>query len=145
MLLANFGVIAGVIFLALEISQNNELMQAEASFRLKDNRAMGSQLVLESPEYVALTLKISNGEVFTDLDEVRLKAYVDQMLINWQWEYGEFKAGRMSSNIFPANQYAMALKAFPFALEGWESFKLGIEYDKDFIKFMEDEVIAKLK
>ena len=58
-LAANFGVIAGILFLAIELNQNNELLEAEArearyEFRSRDS----NRIFLENPRLVELMVKV---------------------------------------------------------------------------------------
>ena len=45
-LLANLGVIAGIVFLGIEIRQNNALLEAEAGYKSAQNRASNSILLI---------------------------------------------------------------------------------------------------
>ena len=57
-ILANIGVIAGIAFLAFELRQNNDLLEAEARARRTEIRISGADLISSNPELNrALTLE----------------------------------------------------------------------------------------
>ena len=47
--LANVGVIAGIVFLGLELSQNNDILESHKLAALSSLRASGYQAVLQNP------------------------------------------------------------------------------------------------
>ena len=128
-------------FLALETRQNNELMEAEATFRVKENRSSGSKLIVASPDHAALMFKFRSGETLSPIEEFKIRAYWNQVFINWQWEYSEFLAGRLEVDAFPLSQYRNALQNVPLAAEEWDAYKLSIPFDQKFLEFMETEVL----
>jgi hypothetical protein len=50
-MLANVGVIAGIVFLAFELCQNNSLLRAQASYNLLQNRIEYRGDIVRDPEF----------------------------------------------------------------------------------------------
>ena len=64
-ILANIGVIAGIIFLVLEIRQNNSLLTAQARYSLRQYRSDVADTIL-ARHVLEVTHKYANGENVTD-------------------------------------------------------------------------------
>jgi len=61
MLAANLGVIAGIIFLAIEINQNSELLQAQVSYNHKETRSAFGMASLNYDGLAEIIIKVDNG------------------------------------------------------------------------------------
>lgn len=75
-ILANVGVIAGIVFLSLEVRQNTAQMRAQAAFTINQSVEALNQAVFQAPEFAEL---LHRGEKsFRNLDPIeqrRLAAY----------------------------------------------------------------------
>ena len=56
-ILANVGVIAGIVFLALELQQNNSLLAAQARREQLDARTAAGSVELNNPDVARVTYK----------------------------------------------------------------------------------------
>jgi hypothetical protein len=87
---ANLGVIAGIIFLGLELSQNNELMAAEARFNRLTIATESYTLVSQNPEFASLIARSDESlESLTAGEREQLLSYGVRVLINQQWSFDE--------------------------------------------------------
>ena len=86
-LLANLGVIAGIIFLAIELRQNNELLGAEVRSIRMENRVSLSAVLFENPEVIELLGKERSSLSQAEQDRIRLLGI--RALIMMEWNYGE--------------------------------------------------------
>ena len=68
-ILANLGVIVGIVFLVIELQQNNELLQTQAGHVLAQNRVSHAKRLQESPEFSRLIAKLASGEPLTDAEQ----------------------------------------------------------------------------
>ena len=66
---ANFGVVLGIIFLAIELRQNNELLQAEARYNRLETRNEGNYELLRNRDLTAAIEKLENGEELSSIEE----------------------------------------------------------------------------
>ena len=73
-LLANLGVILGIVFLAVELRQNNALLAAESRATIV---ALNTEIwakVIDTPDVAGLAVKDRSGESLTNAEELRLNA-----------------------------------------------------------------------
>lgn len=89
-LLANVGVVAGLVFLAFELRQNNQLLKLEAQTTLTENLQNGWDQLSSDPELVALFIKDRNGQALSEVEEFRLNAYWMGMLMRREWQFQHF-------------------------------------------------------
>ena len=97
-LLANLGVIAGIVFLGLELRQNNELMSAEARADRRDIARDAALMNLSHPELRRARRKFFDGEELTedDIDVLNVNNRVG--LTNWQYIYLESLQGLLEDD-----------------------------------------------
>ena len=60
-ILANIGVIAGIIFLGVELQQNNELLQTEAGYKLLQSRIAIRNRIIDQSNFAQLLVKVSSS------------------------------------------------------------------------------------
>jgi len=93
--LANIGVIGGILLLAFELGQNNELLRDEADYNYFQNRGGGRNLIVTDPEFAALQFKIASDEPLTPVERFRLDKLIERTFLAWQWEYGQVVDGNL--------------------------------------------------
>ena len=82
-ILANVGVIAGIVFLGIELQQNNELLVVQAEMAMSDVRANTILAdVVQEPELIELMLK--DEQSLTEVERYRRLALGLRVLRNWQ-------------------------------------------------------------
>jgi len=100
---ANLGVVAGVLFLAVEIQQNNQLLRADAISAVLETRQARQEIVLGSDDLVTAMAKNSRGEPLTDEDMLRINAALFHSLLGRQRDYFLFQEGILTEELFRAN------------------------------------------
>jgi len=88
--LANLGVIAGIVFLIVELDQNNELLELEAKAILSQNLQDGWDRIASDPELVDVFIKDRNEKALSESEEFRLNAYWMGMLLRREWQFQHF-------------------------------------------------------
>ncbi len=88
-LLANVGVIAGIVFLAIELQQNNELMGAEARFNQMAARIESYTLQVTEPELTEILVRDRKGQALTEVEELRVQAYWTRVFSVLEWVHSE--------------------------------------------------------
>jgi len=68
-ILANAGIIAGIVFLGIELAQNNALLGAQARATRAQVRMDGTDLTLSTPELMRAFARQQSGESLSDLDQ----------------------------------------------------------------------------
>ena len=74
-ILANVGVIAGIVFLGLELHQNNELMEAEARRARALSAEESYRIVVENADIAELLAKDAADEDLSSVDQIRLNTF----------------------------------------------------------------------
>ena len=69
---ANIGVIAGIVFLAIEIRQNREIMEVQVRANTLEQRRSMGDLLFNQPEVIDLLLKDPSDLSPTEYERVRL-------------------------------------------------------------------------
>jgi hypothetical protein len=90
-ILANIGVIAGILFLGLELRQNNQLLelQAESENRVRVNSIV--ELVIDNPDLSELMAKVPAD--LTPVEQDRLGTLGIRMLLNFEDLYRDLERG----------------------------------------------------
>jgi hypothetical protein len=141
---ANFGVIAGILFLGYEIRQNNESLDAESRLNHAMLRVDFSTLLAVDSGLPAIIVKAQANQELDDLEAYRLQRFYMRMFIAWQWEWGEHELGRIEA---PISAWRAAMRSdsdstlmlYPGVRETWEASKS--TFKPDFVQFIDEEVI----
>jgi len=106
-LLANFGVIAGIAFLAVEISQQSEsldqsnriaMTNAEASIRMTSSSLQDN--IANNPETAALYVKFLTNEQLTPIEAIQSYSIASTLLQNWILAERCFQQGLLDEPVF---------------------------------------------
>ena len=100
---ANLGVIAGIIFLGLELRQNNQLIRAEALGVVLETRMATNEEQATNPASAALILKNRKGENLTELEQHMVRAFLAGSNMGWQRDYFYFQEGILPEEYLRAN------------------------------------------
>ena len=136
------GVIAGIVFLAVELRQNNRLLSAQAEYNMLQNRE--TIVITQDAELAEFWHKVNSGAELNGVEQLRVNAYIIDALQNWEWEYGQYQAGDLELDDLPVTGWRNAyhgrglrrLDRFPVI---WEQFRANL--DQDFVEFIEANVI----
>ena len=133
-LCANLGVIAGIIFLAVEIAQNNELLAAQDRFnRLTVSQHPGTMTVAD-PELRRILLKAPIEQL--DLNEqIAFSAFWDQVFTGWQWTFNELEFDEL-----PIERFRDRFNRSSSTLPTWNATKF--QYEKEFVEFVEEFIVG---
>jgi len=141
-ILANLGVISGIIFLAYELRQNNQLLEAQAREAMLERRTDANALVASNSDLAAIMAKAQAGESLTPAENVQLSALNRRILASWEWQFGEYQR-----NVLAFDDLALGAWRATFherangrgLSDVWEQWKT--QTTPDFIEFMESQVI----
>jgi len=136
-ILANLGVIAGIIFLGLELRQNNELLAAQARQAQLEARSSATTLILNNPELAQIAYTASVGEPLAPEEGYVYETYVVNQIAQMQWQYGEYAAGYIDRIPIPAWRVAAQIPR-------WQEIyrSINISSSSEFAQFMEDNVLS---
>ena len=94
---ANFAVVAGIIFLGVELHQNNELLDAEAR-QGRIDRSINGQNFFGNPDVAVAIAKIQDGEDLTSVERLQVNAYVMSFLRLWEANFEEVQRGTLDDS-----------------------------------------------
>jgi hypothetical protein len=143
-LLANIGVIAGIVFLGLELRQNNSLLAAQATYSLRQYRSDVADTIM-APNVLEATHKYAGGEKVTPAERSAVFMTALKVIELWEWQHGEFVAGRLEGVYLPVDSwrvwyYGEGESPVPIR-EIWESRKDVM--NPAFVQFFEENVIDR--
>ena len=123
-LVANIAVVGGIVFLAVEIRQNNELLRSE------------SRQTLVSNDVTSLTANMGNTDVFEKLalgrslsadDQLRLSFMFALDLRNREFEYFQYKNGLLDEETWLAYRNVILINhSTPLGRRWWDVVGRGI-------------------
>lgn len=137
-ILANVGVLVGLVVLIVELRQNNEQLAAQSRYNYYQNRITESRLVAQQPDLVELVLRVGNGEAVSDVDRIRITYRLLSLLTSWEYEHGEYKKGRISMEEFNIEAKRRLYRNSGALRMVWGEYKS--TSPKLFTEFMEREI-----
>ena len=149
-LTANLAVVAGIAFLALELRQNNELLEAEIRAIRHGVRTTDYLLPLQHPQFGAALIKKRNGEELTEYETLILNRAMASTLYNYQYVFTEYSLGRVPKSSIPLKEWQAELDGklspetgyWPDLREYWEARK-NAEFDPAFVRWMDENVVGQ--
>jgi hypothetical protein len=142
-ILANVGVIAGIMFLAVELRQNNDLLRAEASFnRFSVERYRRTQITENIGGLGEIVYKKTSGETLSGLDEFRYVVVVADLLDSLRWQYSEMTAGRLPENSINFRDWRAIFRALPEISQRLRTDEES--WDPNFTQFVKENIEGRL-
>ena len=84
-ILANLGVIAGILFLGIELQQNNALLGAQARTARFEVAIDSTNMIVSTPSIARAQMKDRNGEPLTEEEEYILTEWYWGTFTRWQY------------------------------------------------------------
>ena len=137
-LVANIAVVGGIVFLAIEISQNNELLRSE------------SRQALVANDVASLTANFQNADVFAKLvsesemsaeDQLRLSFMYAIDLRNREFEYFQYTNGLLDEQTWLAYRHVILVNhSAGLGRSWWDEIGRGI-VDPEFAKLVDELLV----
>ena len=143
-ILANIGVIAGIIFLAVELAQNNELMEAEARLVAHQGNQQFAMSLVQNPALANVLAKVSAGEPLSDAEGIQAYALGLSVLRSFEFGYLETMRGALSEEDYSVEMMRIIYHAntLDYRLdETWEIAKRVMT--PGFVSFFEENVVNR--
>ena len=138
--LANAGIIAGILFLVFELRQNNDLLESEARSNLDANRVSMQQNIVENSGGIAeLMYRARMGEQLTGLEDWRLGVRRSMVLFSFESMYQEVRTGPLVESDIPLRQWAGSFSSDPGMRAVWDIVKNDMA--PDFVQFVDQRVL----
>lgn len=140
-MIADTCVIAGIVFLAVEVRQNNRLLEAQARYSLRQYRSDVADTIL-SPHVLEAVHKYAAGQDVTPQERTAALMTALKGIELWEWQYGEYRAGMLPRGHLPIDAWrswfnGQGPSPVPFR-EAWELRKGTM--NPEFVRFFETEV-----
>ena len=144
---ANIGVLAGIIFLALELQQNSAMLESQARSIRQEIRLADYTLPLYNENFANALLKYGRNEELTEYENLLVRRGMDITLTNFQYVYNEYLNGLIEESELPVHVWSNAFTGgersnrdyWPDLSEYWEEMKY-INYDPGFVEWMDANV-----
>jgi len=141
-ILANLGVIAGIVFLAVELRQNNELLQAQSRADSNDRIIGTAVAVYENTDLARAVAKARMGQELSEAEGMLLYAHDVRRIRSFEAGFQEFQRGATESIDVPLWRAGFRSGVFDRSLlETWEQSK-GV-FRPDFVEWMEQNVVNR--
>jgi len=140
-IIADACVIAGIIFLAMEVRQNNRLLEAQARYSLRQYRSDITDTIM-SPHVLEAVHKYAAGGDVTPEERTAALMTALKGIELWEWQHGEYRAGMLPRERLPLEAWrawfnGQGLSPVPFR-EVWELRKGTM--NPEFVRFFEEEI-----
>ena len=133
---ANVGVIAGIVFLGIELRQNNELSRAEAQRARAAIVSENFRSITENPEIASVLLRDSQGDSLTDLELFLARAFWLSTLTTAELIYAQSIPSELPRTVQRLRRFS---STYPEYRKVW-SEREG-EFDEAFVAWMNENVI----
>ena len=138
-LIANIGVIGGLLLLAYEVRQNNELMEAEARMNRVNMVVDAWRFTAENGDLTELREREKNGEELSGADKRRVDAAVMAVFLLLEWTYRDMTGDpRQLEQVREVQRYNFSNA--PEYPRVWSERKAS--FDADFVEWMERNVVG---
>jgi hypothetical protein len=137
-LVANVAVVGGIVFLAIEIRQNNEFLRSE------------SRQTLVANDVTSLTANIENADVFAKLlagqelsaeDQLRLSFMYALDLRNREFEYFQYSNGLLDEETWLAYRHVILFNhSTELGRKWWDEIGRGV-VDPDFAALVDELLV----
>ncbi len=137
---ANVGVIAGILFLAIELQQNNDLLSAQARAARIELKTSFEGSLYQNVELAEIIARAHANDELTDAEEIRLLWLGRRMLTSFQYVYSEYQQGMIEESAISTAEWRIAYhQLIPHMEEAWSSYRDGL--NPEFVRFMEENIV----
>jgi hypothetical protein len=134
---ANLGVVVGLVFLAIEIRQNNENLATDVRATAFFGMAETWSMVAENPELSGAIVKDMEDGELTPSEENQLFAYWVRVFLTLEWNYHELPEDEFRRRLAFQRRAYLDSSTHPSA---WERAKPLL--DPEFVEFMNENVFT---
>jgi hypothetical protein len=138
-LLANVGVISGLVLVALQMNLNTEVIKVQNATQLKQTFLAGELAFMGDTTHIAYAKAVSHPSKLTEAEMLQVHAYLNIAIVAASANYIAYKNGQLSDEDW-AHAQAMAASNlnFRFGRMYWDHMKAA--YERDFVKGVDGEL-----
>ena len=119
-LASSLAVIAGILFLAFELKQNNDLLRAQVRLERANVRIDAYSQQLTNPALLQATLKSRNGETLNAAEQELLVYLSMQIFTRWEYVIGEYNEGLLTQDSVPIEDWRRVVNENPHMKVTWD-------------------------
>ena len=135
---ANVGVLGGILLLAYELRQNNELMEADARLNRVAMSVNAWRSTAENGDLTELREREKSGKELSNTERRRVDAAVMSIFVIVAWTFAELSEKSLAVNqVREVQRYNFA--NFPEYRRVWEARKS--TFDPTFVQWMDENVV----
>ena len=135
-IIANLGVIAGILFLGFELHQNNEQLSAQARYNYYHERIEAQRLIAGDPGLAEITQKMMAGAELAPAEQVRLEFLARSIFITIEYEFIELQLGRITLEEFNLRGKR---RTFGLLRDSWDIYRQ--EASEQYVEFVETQIL----
>ena len=141
-ILANIGVIAGIVFLGIELQQNNETLSVQSRLDREDLFRQGIARKFEHPGMFRAIAKAKRGELLSDEEQLLLDWENHALLIDWMLVYMQVHDDLLDEATIQIELWRISLHEglWPGLEEYWSNNKR--QYRPEFVQWMDENVAS---
>jgi len=139
---ANLGVIAGIVFLALELRQNNSLLTAQTAHALLSTKLEYRARIIDNTNgFAEIQQKQRSGGQLDPVESARLYIFAHDLLDVLRWQFREFQAGRLPDDYIDIRTWHDLWDLYPDLRDLFEEDRSRL--DAEFVRFMDENVVNR--
>jgi hypothetical protein len=138
-----FAIVASLIFVGLQVNQNNKLIMAssmDASNLRADNM---SKLAIEFG-VISITQKVRAGETLTIDENGRMTIFIETILRHYETTYYQYNLGLVDEESWQSNLYGLrsftTSVSFLTVFPDWENSPRTGQFGKSFVDFVSEQI-----
>ena len=130
-LVANLGVLLGIVVLIFELNQNTRITQITAYQDVVENITNLNSMILTDPDVARLRMEELSGAQLSEIDEQRYAAYYRMLLRQSELAYTQYENGFIDRNMVRralnplldhTNRSGSAARRWENSRESWPEF-----------------------
>ena len=138
-ILANVGVIAGIVFLGLELRQNNSLLTGQSLYnQFSIERETRRPFIENNDGFSEFWAKFRNGEPLSQSESIQMTFIRIDIFDSWKYQFREVQAGRLPDDFIDVDKWRF----------WWGRISLAgifenerVHLDPEFVQFIEDNIV----
>lgn len=143
-IIGGIAIVASLLFVGLQINQNNKLIEAEA-LNAKNERADDNSKLAIELNIVSITTKFRSGEILTADERARITIFVETLLRHFETTYFQYTLGLVNEEIWQSNLKSLesfiSSTAFQAVFPGWLDKERTFQFSDSFVELV-DELIT---
>lgn len=141
-ILANIGVVLGLVFLGIEVYQSNQINRTDAWNNLIRTGIDFNDAIAQNSDLAGILAKSNNNESLSDAEEIRLRAFAAASMQRVWFDYQQISTGIITPEELKTRipRFKVLLARFPSVETLYEQNRNG--YSQDFQRFVDSCVLS---